>query len=127
MKIKDPRTSSTGKINTKIIKEFLKIKCSIGKAPYILNKFFNKYSLNIFVGRDYFPISKKNNKNLEIEFSAANDRDLEFYSSMIFSIDVKIKSRLHNFIRGGRYDELTSNLGFKKIPAVGAAININLL
>ena len=66
-------------------------------------------------------------KNLEIEFSAANDRDLEFYSSMIFSIDVKIKSRLHNFIRGGRYDELTSNLGFKKIPAVGAAININLL
>jgi len=127
IKIKDPRTSSTGKINTKIIKEFLKIKCPIEKAPYILNKFFNKYSLNIFVSRDYFPLSKKNNKNLKIEFSAANDRDLEFYNSMVFSIDVRIKSRLYNFITGGRYDELTSNLGFKKTPAVGAAINMNLL
>ena len=33
MKIKDPRKSSTGKINTKIIKKFLKIKCPLKKAP----------------------------------------------------------------------------------------------
>ena len=43
------------------------------------------------------------------------------------SIHHEINSKLHNFITGGRYDELTSNLGFKKVSAVGAAINTNLL
>ena len=45
---------------------------------------------------------------------------------MIFSIEIKIKSKLKNFITGGRYDQLTSNLGFRKIPAVGAAVNMDL-
>ena len=67
-----------------------------------------------------------NNKNLKIEFSAANDREVEFYSSMIFSIEVKIKSKFKNFISGGRYDQLTTNLGFRKVSAVGAAVNMNL-
>ena len=124
MKINDPRKSSKGKINTKIIKEFLKIKCPLEKAPKILNSFFKKYSLNIIVGKDYFPIQKKNNKNLKVEFLASNGRELEIYSSIVFSIDVKIKSKTTNFILGGRYDLLTENLGFKKVPAVGAAINM---
>ena len=64
MKINDPRRAK-GKINTKIIKEFLKIKCPLEKASKILNSFFKKYSLNIIVGKDYFPIQKKNNKNLK--------------------------------------------------------------
>ena len=126
MKINDPRRSSRGKINTKIIKEFLKIKCPLEKAPKILNSFFKKYSLNIIVGKDYFPIQKKNNKNLKVEFLASNGRELEIYSSIVFSIDVKIKSKVSNFILGGRYDRLTENLGFKKVPAVGAAINMGV-
>ena len=65
-------------------------------------------------------------KNLKIEFSASNGREVEFYSSMIFSIEVKIKSKLKNFISGGRYDQLTTNLGFRKVSAVGAAVNMNL-
>ena len=41
-------------------------------------------------------------------------------------IDVKIKSNKINIINGGRYDNLISDLGSnKKIPAVGAAINLN--
>jgi len=127
MKVKDPRILSTGKHNSKIINEFLKINCPIEEAYLTLNNFFKKYSLGIFVSKDFFPISKNNKKNLKLEFSATNGRDLDFYSSMIFSIDVKINSKLHNFITGGRYDELTSNLGFKKVSAVGAAINTNLL
>ena len=51
---------------------------------------------------------------------------MEFYSSMIFSVEVKIKSKFKNFISGGRYDHLTANLGFKKVSAVGAAVNMNL-
>jgi len=126
MKIKDPRKSSTGKKNTNIIKKFLKIKCPLEKAPKVLNIFFKKNKINIIVGKGFFPLSKNNNKNLKIEFSAANVREVEFYSSMIFSIEVKIKSKFKNFISGGRYDQLTTNLGFKKVSAVGAAVNMNL-
>ena len=96
------------------------------KAPRVLNAFFKKNSINIVVGKGFFPLGRSNNKNLKIEFSAANGREVEFYSSMIFSIEVKIKSKLKNFISGGRYDQLTSNLGFRKISAVGAAVNMNL-
>ena len=126
MKIKDPRKSSTGKKNTNIIKKFLKIKCPLEKAPKVLNIFFKKNKINIIVGKGFFPLSKNNNKNLKIEFSAANVREVEFYSSMIFSIEVKIKSKFKNFISGGRYDQLTTNLGFRKVSAVGAAVNMNL-
>lgn len=126
MKIKDPRKSSTGKINTNIIKNFLKIKCPLEKAPKVLNSFFKKNRINIIVGKEFFPLGRGNNKNLKIEFSASNGREVEFYSSMIFSIEVKIKSKLKNFISGGRYDQLTTNLGFRKVSAVGAAVNMNL-
>ena len=126
MKIKDPRKSSIGKKNTNIIKQFLKIKCPLEKAPKILNSFFQKKEINIIVGKDFFPITKNKNKNLNIEFSAYTGREVEFYSSMIFSVEVKIKSKFKNFISGGRYDHLTTNLGFKKVSAVGAAVNMNL-
>jgi len=126
MKIEDPRKSSTGKKNTNIIKHFLKIRCPLEKAPKVLNAFFKKNKINIIVGQGFFPLGRSNNKNLKIEFSAANGREVEFYSSMIFSIEVKIKSKLKNFISGGRYDQLTTNLGFRKVSAVGAAVNMNL-
>ena len=45
---------------------------------------------------------------------------------MIFSIEVKKGSKFQNFISGGRYDQLTTNLGFKQISAVGAAVNMNI-
>ena len=96
------------------------------KAPKILNAFFKKNKINIIVGKDFFPLSKNNNNNLKVEFSASNGREVEFYSSMIFSIEVKLKSKFKNFISGGRYDELTTNLGFRKVSAVGAAVNMNL-
>ena len=96
------------------------------KAPKILNAFFKKNKINIIVGKDFFPLSKNNNNKLKVEFSASNGREVEFYSSMIFSIEVKLKSKFKNFISGGRYDELTTNLGFRKVSAVGAAVNMNL-
>ena len=125
MKIKDPRKSSTGKMNTNI-RQFLNIKCPLEKAPKILNAFFKKNRISIIVGKEFFPLSKNSNRNLKIKFSASNGREVEFYSSMIFSIDVQIKSKFKNFISGGRYDQLTANLGFRKVSAVGAAVNMNL-
>mgnify|MGYP001400955388 FL=1 len=45
---------------------------------------------------------------------------------MVFKIIVKFKSKKINLINGGRFDNLISDLGSsKKIPAVGAAINLN--
>ena len=38
---------SKGKNVSKIIKEFLKIKCPINKAAKELNKFFKKYQINL--------------------------------------------------------------------------------
>jgi ATP phosphoribosyltransferase regulatory subunit len=126
MKINDPRSSSAGKKNTNIIKQFLKIKCPLKDAPKVLNAFFKKNKINVIVGKEFFPLNKRDNKNLKIEFSAANSREVELYSSMIFSIDVKMKSKFKTLIQGGRFDLLTSNLGFRKVPAVGAAVNMNL-
>ena len=125
-KIKDPRRSATGRMNTKIIKEFLKINCDISEASQELNNFFKKYTLNIFVSKDYFPIKSLKSKNIKIKFSSLNVTNSEFYSSLIFSIDIQSKKNYKNFISGGRYDELTNNLGLKKISAVGAAVNMSL-
>ena len=52
---------------------------------------------------------------------------MEFYSSFIFSIDVIITGKTKTFIAGGRYNDLSSkNLGLRKIPAVGAAVNLGV-
>ena len=47
---------------------------------------------------------------------------------MVFNIQVKIKNKIQNLISGGRYNGLVKNLGYtKSVPAVGAAIDLNLL
>ena len=124
-KIKDPRRPSKGRNISKIIKEFLKIKCPINNAAKVLNKFFKKYKINLLVDQRYFPISKNKINKLNVTFSAAFGRQLEYYTGMVFKIDIKSKSKIINCCNGGRYDKLISDLGSKKqIPAVGAALNL---
>ena len=125
-KIKDPRRASKGKNISKIIKEFLKIKCPINKAASELNKFFKKNKINLIVDQKYFPISKNKISKLNVVFSTSFGRQLEYYTGMVFKIDIKSKSKIINCCNGGRYDKLISDLGSKKqIPAVGAAFNLN--
>ena len=63
---------------------------------------------------------------LKIRFSASFGRELEYYTGMVFKIDIKSKSKNRNIINGGRYDKLISDLGSEKqIPAVGAALNLS--
>ena len=124
-KIKDPRRPSKGRNISKIIKEFLKIKCPINNAAKVLNKFFKKYKINLLVDQRYFPISKNKINKLNVTFSAAFGRQLEYYTGMVFKIDIKSKSKIINCCNGGRYDKLISDLGSKKqTPAVGAAFNL---
>ena len=124
-KIKDPRKPSRGRNISKIIKEFLKIKCPINKAAKELNKFFKKNKINFVVDQKYFPISKNKISKLNVVFSTSFGRQLEYYTGMVFKIDIRSKSRILNCCNGGRYDKLISDLGSKKqTPAVGAALNL---
>ncbi len=125
-KIRDPRGASKGKSVSQIIKNFLKIKCPINKAAAELNKFFKKNKINLVVDQKYFPTSKNKISKLNVVFSASFGRQLEYYTGMVFKIDIKSKSKSRNIINGGRYDKLISDLGSEKqIPAVGAALNLS--
>jgi len=125
-KIKDPRRPSSGRSITKIIRDYLKIKCPINKTAFELNKFFRKNKINLVVDQKYFPISKNKISKLNVVFSTSFGRQLEYYTGMVFKIDIRSKSRIINCCNGGRYDKLISDLGSKKqIPAVGAALNLS--
>ena len=125
-KIKDPRRAIRGKKASKIIKDFLNINCPINKAAEKLNLFFKKNKINLTVDQKYFPISQNKLSKLNVEFSASFGRELEYYTGMVFKIDIKNKSKNINIINGGRFDKLISDLGSKKqVPAVGAALNLN--
>ena len=124
-KIKDPRRTKRGKNASKIIKSFLKINCPINKAATRLNIFFKKNKINFIVDQKYFPILTNKIAKLNVEFSASFGRELEYYTGMVFKIDIKNKFYKINIINGGRYDQLISNLGSKKkVSAVGAAIDL---
>jgi ATP phosphoribosyltransferase regulatory subunit len=125
-KIRDPRGTKKGENVSKIIKEFLKIKCPINKAASELNKFFKKNKINLVVDQKYFPISNNKISKLNVVFSASFGRQLEYYTGMVFKIDINSKSKNRNIINGGRYDKLISDLGAKnQVAAVGAALNLN--
>ncbi|MFL2885281.1 MAG: ATP phosphoribosyltransferase regulatory subunit [Candidatus Pelagibacter sp.] len=125
-KIKDPRRASKGSNISKIIKEYLRIKCPINKAAKELNKFFRKNKINLVVDQKYFPVSKNKISKLNVVFSTVFGRQLEYYTGMVFRIDVKSNSKIINCCNGGRYDRLISDLGSKKqTSAVGAAFNLN--
>ncbi len=124
-KIKDPRRASTGKNISKIIQNFLKIKCPINRAAFELNKFFKKNKINLVVDQGYFPLSNSKVSKLNVIFSASFGRELEYYTGIVFKIDIKSKNKTYRILNGGRYDRLISDLGSKKqIPAVGAAFNL---
>ena len=125
-KIRDPRGTKKGENVSKIIKEFLKIKCPINKAASELNKFFQKNKINLVVDQKYFPVSNNKISKLNVVFSASFGRQLEYYTGMVFKIDINSKSKNRNIINGGRYDKLISDLGAKnQVAAVGAALNLN--
>jgi ATP phosphoribosyltransferase regulatory subunit len=113
-KIKDPRRASKGKNVSKIIKDFLKIKCPINQAASELNKFFKRYKINLVVDQKYFPLSQNKVSKLNVIFSTSFGRQLEYYTGMVFKIDIKSNSKIKNVINGGRYDHLISDLGSKK-------------
>jgi ATP phosphoribosyltransferase regulatory subunit len=124
-KIKDPRLFAENKKIVKIIREFLKIKCSIDKLEKTLKIFVKKNKLSNSVFKDLSTIKNLSKINSKTIFSTNFGRDIEYYTGIVFEIYNSSKKEI---ARGGRYDGLLKSLGSKKsISAVGAAINLNNL
>jgi len=124
-KIKDPRSFGENKRIVKIIREFLKISCSIDKLEKNLKNFVKKNNLNNSVFKDLSNIKNLSKINSKMVFSTNFGRDIEYYTGIVFEIYNSSKKEI---ARGGRYDSLLKSLGSKKnISAVGAAINLNNL
>jgi len=124
-KIKDPRSFSENKKIVKIIREFLKIHCSIDKIERILKDFIKKYKLSKNILSDLIAIKNLSKISHKTIFLTNFGRDIEYYTGIVFEIYNSSKKEI---ARGGRYDGLLKSLGSKKnISAVGAAINLNNL
>ena len=124
-KIKDPRSFTENKKIVKIIREFLKINCSIDKLEKILKDFVKKNKLSKNVFKDLSTIKNLSKIKSKTFFSTNFGRDIEYYTGIVFEIYNSSKKEI---ARGGRYDSLLKSLGSKKnISAVGAAINLNNL
>ena len=84
-----------------------------------------KNKINLVADQKYFPISSNKVSKLNVMFSTSFGRQLEYYTGMVFKIDIKSNSKIINCCSGGRYDGLISDLGSqKKVSAVGAAFNL---
>ena len=61
---------------------------------------------------------------LNVEYYSAFGRELEYYTGIVFSIELNNKE----ISRGGEYNNLMKTLGYKKqINAFGGAIDLNQL
>ena len=124
-KLKDPRSFLENKKIAGIIREFLKINCSIDKLEKTLNGFAKKNKLSESVFKDLSNIKNLAKINSKTIFLTNFGRDIEYYTGIVFEIYNSSKKEI---ARGGRYDGLLKSLGSKKnISAVGAAINLNNL
>jgi len=124
-KIKDPRSFKENKKIAKIIRDFLKINCSVDQIEKVLKNFVKKNNLDNNVCKDLSSIKNLSKINSKTIFSTNFGRDIEYYTGIVFEIYNSSKKEI---ARGGRYDGLLKSLGSKKnIPAVGAAINLNNL
>tara|TARA_B110000438_G_scaffold131635_1_gene127748 strand:- start:1425 stop:2462 length:1038 start_codon:yes stop_codon:yes gene_type:complete len=121
-KIKDPRSFSEGKEIVSIIRSFLKINCRLSQLDKKLLDFAKKNNLDQNIFKELKSVQNLKKLKQEVNFITNFGRDIEYYTGIVF----EIFSGKKEIARGGRYDDLLKSLGAtKKIPAVGAAINLN--
>ena len=120
-KIKDPRSFRDGKQIVKIIKSFLKINCKLPKLDETLLEFVKKNNLKKNIFKELKSIQNLKKLKQDVNFIANFGREVEYYTGIVF----EVFSGTKEIARGGRYNDLLKSLGAKKkIPAVGAAINL---
>ncbi len=120
-KIKDPRSFSDGKKIVKIVKSFLKINCKLSDLDKKLLDFVKRNNLERDIFQDLKSVQNFKKLKQDVNFITNFGRDVEYYTGIVF----EVFSEKKEIARGGRYDDLLKSLGAKKkIPAVGAAINL---
>jgi len=92
-KIKDPRSFLENKKIVKIIREFLKINCSIDKLEKTLINFVKKNKLSNVVFKDLSTIKNLSKINSKTIFSTNFGRDIEYYTGIVFEIYNSSKKR----------------------------------
>ena len=100
---------------------FLKINCKLSKLDEKLLDFTKKNNLKKSIFKDLKSIQNLKKLKQEVNFISNFGRDVEYYTGLVFEVFAGKKE----VARGGRYDDLLKSLGAKKkVPAVGAAINL---
>ena len=56
-----------------------------------LISFLKRNKVNLAVDQKYFPVSSNKISKLNVVFSASFGRQLEYYTGMVFKIDIKSK------------------------------------
>jgi len=108
-----------------VIKEFINNRFSknANEAKYLLQSIMKKqptdYLIELFRVLEKLGIQKKN-----IIFSPSLARGLDYYTSLIFEIEIPEYS-VGSVCGGGRYDNLIGMFGDKQIPAVGFAFGFD--
>ena len=105
----------------------LKNKKKLNNFNVIINSFL-KLAKNtfIFIHTNNFRF-KTNIKNVKVLFNPNINRSLEYYTAMTFNITTNKKGKERVLVSGGRFDKLIGNLSNKNIPAVGAALNSDII
>ena len=86
-----------------------------------MNEFVSKESLDLLnLIKNSF-----SEHNIEIDYSLV--RGLDYYTGFIFEAISDDLGAQDSYLGGGRYDNLFSDLGGKKLPAIGMAIGIERL
>ena len=97
------------------LKEFL------DKGPKIID-FLSPEQLNLLD-----KIQSIFGKYVEIELDSSLVRGLDYYTGLVFEAVSSNLGAQDSFLGGGRYDDLSKDLGGKEMPAIGFAIGLSLI
>ena len=95
---------------------------SILKNAPVISDYLSKNSLNLLE-----LIKNTFSKDCDIEIDNTLVRGLDYYTGFVFEATSSELGAQDAYLGGGRYDNLCSQLGGKKLPAIGMAIGIERL
>ena len=97
------------------------LKDFLDKGPKIID-FLSSEQLNLLD-----KIQSVFGKYVEIELDSSLVRGLDYYTGLVFEAVSSNLGAQDSFLGGGRYDELSKDLGGKEMPAIGFAIGLERL
>jgi histidyl-tRNA synthetase len=113
------------KNNESIFRELEKMAAAMEQKNEPFTSSFQSALLEIQTIYKIIQESISDKKNIIFDLSIV--RGLEYYTGMIFEVNLKGHSELGSICSGGRYDDLASYFGRQKLPGVGFSIGLSRL